>query len=298
MIFYKTVSAGNDFIHVDRSEPGAVRRLTDRRAKSRLARELCQRHTGAGADGVVYYKLNRHPNQSPAAPSADFEIFNRDGGEAEISGNGMAGLTALLFHLDKFPGVKDAEVALNTRAGVKRNRFLEREGNKFRLKIEIGEPDFGDRKLFPFLETGKTAYRYQDIDFYPVSVGNPHAVVVLPSPAGAERLEQIGRTLESAGIFPFKTNVEIAAPRKTGITADENGKHLDIFFYERGVGPTLASSTGSAAAFAVLSKLGLIRHCLDIHREDLEDEIKISGNPLVYIENSTEIVYKGVYLKR
>jgi diaminopimelate epimerase len=314
VIFYKTVSWGNDFILIDRDEyQSGAAGIT----KGQLAKRICSRHTGAGADGVVYYKIFQ--DTTPV----DFEIFNRDGSEAELSGNGMAGLSALFFYLNK--SADQDYVVLNTKAGPKRNTCLQREKNKFRLKIEIGTANFQNHDFFPFLLTSgkslkknqsfemtplkerhqadrewvggatpKGGYRYNGITFYPVSVGNPHAVVLVEEELAADKPAQIGQMLEGAPIFPYKTNVELVLPTGGEPVDYEKGENFRVFFYERGVGQTRSSSTGSAAVFAVLQKLNLITYTLTIPYPD--ESIKISGKNKIYIENYTEIVYKGVYL--
>jgi diaminopimelate epimerase len=325
VIFYKTVSCGNDFILIDRDEyQSAVSPLI---TKGQLAQRICSRHTGAGADGVVFYKIFPGTPGTPGTTPVDFEIFNRDGSEAELSGNGMAGLSALFFYLNQPKGQN--HVVLNTKTGPKRNTCLQREKNKFLLKIEIGTANFQDYDFFPFLLTscnslkktqsfemmpqkerhpsdrewvgGATPFemtppkeRYQGITFYPVSVGNPHAVVLVEEDIAADRAGQIGQMLEGAPIFPYKTNVELVLPTGGEPVDYEKGENFRVVFYERGVGQTHSSSTGSAAVFAVLQKLNLITHTLTIPYPD--DCIKISGKNKIYIENYTEIVYKGVYL--
>ncbi len=274
MIFYKTVSTGNDFLHIDVKELN-TQNIDGRVFRGHLAGHLCQCKTGAGADGVVYYAIG------VGEKGVEFEIFNRDGGEAELSGNGMAGLSALLFYLNKF---KD-QVTLNTRAGQKTHQLIQREKNNFKLKIEIGEPDFYNTVFFPFLVKKKMEYTYKTIRFYPVSVGNPHAVVLLDRILPDETLNRMGEILESANIFPQKTNVELVFYK--------NEENCRLFYYERGVGRTLSSSTGSAAVFAVLQKLKFIQNRLFI--DTTEGKIKIYGKRTLYIENFTKIVYKGIY---
>lgn len=288
MIFYKTVSAGNDFLHVNAGLYQHI--LTGKTAKSELAIRLCDRQTGAGADGIVYYRIS--------GETVDFEIYNRDGGEAELSGNGMAGASALLFYLDHFKNT----VVLNTRAGTKTNKLIHViNPNKLRLQIDIGPSRFDDIKNFPFLEPGKQKYTFEGIDFYPVSVGNPHAVVILDKDIPDNQLEDIGKRLESGNIFPYRTNVEFVILTPNGIdTVDfEKGTGFRVYFYERGVGPTLASSTGSSAVYAVLYKLNMIKtnpQVLTIKREGINEGIRVSGGTGILIENTTEIVYKGEYL--
>lgn len=271
MIFYKTVSGGNDFLQI------AKEHVPD---KDALVRDICQRHTGAGADGVVFYDCIGK-NGSPEHPIG-FDIYNRDGSQAELSGNGMAGLAALMFYLD-IPGPNATQVTLNTQIGQRTHKLLHRSDNRFRLNIEIGEPDFNDLRFFPFLEKGKESYVFQGLTFYPISVGNPHAVVVLSEPWEGDRLEQEAGKLAAADIFPLGVNVEIVNQQRS---------EFQVFFYERGVGPTHASSTGSAAVYAVLRHQGIIKDNLR-----LPGDIKISGKTGIFIENSAEIVYKGIYKK-
>jgi len=284
MIFYKSISCGNDFLLVDINE---WRRWTEKRPidadQGETARNLCDRTIGIGADGLVFYTVQ--------GESAGFDIFNRDGSAAELSGNGMAGLSALLFFL----GRSGESITLRTRSGDKTHRLLSREGNLFKLKIEIGEPDFQDHRFFPFLTAGQPCYRYREISFYPVSVGNPQAVVLLEKELTEAEMMAIGQTLEGAAIFPQRTNVGLVLPVDGGFVPGK--RHIDqcrVFFYERGVGVTVSSSTGSAGVYAVLRSLGLVKERLAIHTP--LESIEISGEEKIYIENFTRIVYQGNYL--
>ncbi|MDQ1353364.1 MAG: diaminopimelate epimerase [Acidobacteriota bacterium] len=286
MIFYKTVSAGNDFLHVTvedfakfvRTNNGRALGVTDlsKASKGRLAECLCQRQTGPGADGVIFYSVGKKEVQ--------FEIFNRDGSEAELSGNGMAGISALMFYQGKFSD----RLVLNTRTGPKTHYLLAQDGANFKLKIEIGSPDFQNTVFFPFLEPGKYAYTHEQITFHPVSVGNPHAVVLLERELPDDDLEQMGKKLEGAAIFPNRTNVELVLAR--------GHEDCRVYYYERGVGRTVSSSTGSAAVFAVLQKIELIKAQEDLTITTPAGKIKISGNPGISIENYSKIVYKGSYV--
>jgi diaminopimelate epimerase len=276
MIFYKTSSFGNDFIAIDlETLPGAVMKRGPASAgrlrpspcgamprrplgASRdpqgelslggLAREICDRQRGVGADGVVFYR--------PQAQGARFAIHNRDGGAAELSGNGMAGLAAVLLQR------RLARSPLNLQAAIGRRRvtLTRRQGPLFLLDVEIGVPDFAARGFFPFLREpqgrrplggpgqGQDSYRAAGVEFHPVSVGNPHAVVVYRQMPAAATLAALGKKLESHPLFPKRVNVEFVC-----FTSAQDCR---VYFYERGVGPTQASSTGSAAVFAVLRRLG------------------------------------------
>jgi diaminopimelate epimerase len=302
MIFYKTVAAGNDFLHIDindvkeiqayKHDNDAAEKL--RTIKGELANTLCHRHTGPGADGVVFYNI--HQEGSPL--EVDFEIFNRDGSEAELSGNGMAGLTTLLIHLQK----ASDSVTLHTRVGKRTHHLIERLEHGFRLNIEIGRPDFQARHFFPFLESGTDEYKFAGVSFYPVSVGNPHVVVILESEICDDELHSLGEMLESAAMFPHHTNVEFLIKTSNQPANYPEGNNFRVFYYERGVGPTLASSTGSAAVFAVLQKVGFVTDLLTIPNGNDNNAIqqnqgvKVSGRQEIFIENSVKIVYKGIYI--
>jgi diaminopimelate epimerase len=267
VIFYKTSSFGNDFIEIDRDE------LPARADMGALARRICDRQRGVGADGVVYYRRQKRRTQ--------FAIFNRDGGEAELSGNGMAGLAAVL--LQRRLGV--SPLALHAAIGSRQVELLGRDGAVFQLAVEIGIPDFANRGFFPFLKDTIGPGTIDGLEFHPVSVGNPHAVVICREMPDGEHLASLGKKIEGHAMFPKRVNVEFVQFRG----ADD----CRVYFYERGVGPTLASSTGSAAVFAVLRRLGMVCDRLLI---DLEPEkIAISWRDGIFIHNFTRLICRGEY---
>jgi diaminopimelate epimerase len=280
MIFYKTSSFGNDFIEIDcRDLPTAA---VD---KSALAREICDRQRGVGADGVVFYSIEKI--------QVHFQIYNRDGGEAELSGNGMAGLAAVLLQrrLVRSP------LTLHAAIGARRIEQLGREGACFRLHVEIGTPDFANHAFFPFLRAnpgrsqgcrplGETGpYHLDGLDFHPVAVGNPHAVVIDRDKSAPGQLAALGEKVEGHAMFPKRVNVEFV-----DFTDPENCR---VFFYERGVGPTQASLTGSAAVFAVLRKLGLVQDRLAIACG--AETIRVSWDNGIFVDNITCLICRGKY---
>lgn len=282
MIFHKASSFGNDFLVVDGEQAGREAE------KGGLARRLCDRRRGVGADGVAYYRRLQG--------GVRFEIYNQDGGRAELSGNGMAALAAVLS-LRRLPGRSGTERVLRSPVGERRVIVRGRSGPVFRLEVEIGRPAFACRSFFPFLRKGGGAYRAAGVEFHPVSVGNPHAVVLcrgkLPAPG---RLVALGRKLEGHPLFPRRVNVEFVQRTAPG--------RCRVFYYERGVGPTQASSTGSAAVFAVLRRLGMAGERLEIEpawRENpgggTEDDgpIRLRWQEGIWVETKTRIICKGEY---
>ncbi len=277
MIFHKASSFGNDFIVVAEGAAGAG---ADRGG---LARGICDRQRGVGADGVVYY--------AAARAGARFRIFNRDGGAAELSGNGMAALAAVLLRR------RACGAALTLRSGVgpRRVALLERRGAEFRLDVEIGRPDFSRRDFFPFLRRERERYRAGGVEFHPVSVGNPHAVVLCRRLPAAARLLALGAGLEGHSLFPRRTNVEFVQATGSG--------RCRVFFYERGVGPTQASSTGSSAVFAVLRRLGLAGDSLEIESAALaggagaDGPIRLHWQNGIHVQTVTRLICKGEYFQ-
>ncbi len=292
MIFYKTSSFGNDFIEIDETD------LPDQAAdKCLLAREICDAHRAVGADGVVFYSpcrkagipLGDRPGRQAGVPLGDracgnefnFQIHNRDGSEAELSGNGMAGLAAVLFQRR----LASSPLRLHTKSGQRRVALLGRAGPVFQLEVEIGRPDFSNRQAFPFFKENQDSYVVDHLKFYPVSIGNPHAVVICQGALSPDRLEILGKKLESHPMFPGRVNVEFVHFR--------SAESCQVFFYERGVGPTQASATGSAAVFAVLRRLRLVNNRLLI--DCGAAKIAVSWKQGIFIHNFTRLICRGNY---
>lgn len=302
MIFHKASSFGNDFIAVAEGELGKP--AVCRASRGELAQRICDRHEGVGADGVVFYRPG--PVAGEAAPAADipagdiplgdrpapavhFEVYNRDGGQAELSGNGMAALAAVLLRRR----LGASPLILRTDIGARRVLLLERRGPWFRFDVEIGKPDFSDRTFFPFLRQGQIRYCALGEEFHPLSVGNPHAVVLCHKMPTAARLAALGKKLETHPLFPKRVNVEFVLPL---------GPSCRVFFYERGVGPTHASSTGSAAVFAVLRRLKMCGDRLKIQplsplpgNGGGNDAIDLHWQGGIHVETVTRLICKGRY---
>ena len=274
MIIHKTSTSGNDFVIVSRKEF-----LQTGEKEPDFAIKVCAEEE---ADGVIFY--------SPAEEGADFRIVNSDGSGAEISGNGMAGLASVLFAT----GICKDRAVLNTTAGTRIIELIEQNDPLFRLRVDMGLPDFKNRKFFPFLAGSQNEYDYRGIPFYPVSTGNPHAVVILEQfPEDTGELVKQGGELEAAEIFPMRTNVEFVLRPDS-----ENREEVPLirtFFYERGAGVTPFSSTGTTAVFSVLHRLGLIGDSMKM--ETGEGPVPVMLKDKILIESSTQIVYKKEYPK-
>lgn len=181
-----------------------------------LARLLCNRYTGVGADGVI--RISR-------SDSADFSfvLFNADGSIAEVSGNGLRCVGKYLYER----GIHTETTIKVEAAGEVKVLDLDVSGGLVRsVRVDMGMPvEEGEVELF--------GRRWRK-----VSIGNPHAVTFVDDITGAP-VEDLGPQVENHPHFPNRTNVEFV---------QVEGDLLHVRFWERGVGVTNASGTGSCAA--------------------------------------------------
>ena len=219
--FTKAHAYGNDFLYVDRGDIKDV-------ALPALAREICDRHTGIGADGLIVY--------GRTAAGATMELFNADGGRAEVSGNGLRALAALLLLDDDRDG---AAVTITTAAGPKRVTRAGVTESRPTFRTAMGLP--ADVKKVKLDAAGES------VDAIVMNFGNPQCIVLGPQP-GDERFNRLGAALEKHSFFPDATNVEFAT-----VEAPDT---IRIRIWERGVGPTTSSGTGSCASFVAAVQFG------------------------------------------
>ena len=231
--FTKFHSLGNDFLIIDREEVAALPDIPD------LARKICERHTGVGADGLLVISV-----KDKDRGVAGFRIFNADGSEAEISGNGLRCAAAFLYDERKIEGPK---IIFQTPAGERECERIEKRGSQVLIKVDFGAPRLSSKDI-PF-DDGRPHDRIIDYPLminrkkYPVtvvSVGNPHCAVFVDRFPARFEWHQLGREIESHPFFPNRTNIEFIRIR----SHDE----IEVLFWERGVGETLSSGSGSTAA--------------------------------------------------
>ncbi len=225
MKLVKAHAYGNDFLiaPIDGPVPEAA---------SLFAEHACDRHRGVGADGLVFAR--RTPD------GADTHLFNQDGSRAEVSGNGVRCVAAWIA-MER--GLREnAVVHVNTAAGMKILTLLDAWSARFTFRADMGHPrDMGERDI----DINGTRVRASLLN-----MGNPQCVVF--GEVTEERLHALGGPLAIHEAFPDGTNVELA--------------HLDsptrmrILIWERGVGPTTSSGTGTcAAAVAAMTHHGAAR---------------------------------------
>ncbi|MDR1070703.1 MAG: diaminopimelate epimerase [Gracilibacteraceae bacterium] len=228
MDFIKMHGLGNDFILVDEFEGASGI------SYPAAARELCDRHRGVGADGLLLLQ---------AAQRADvrMRVFNPDGSEAEMCGNGIRCLAKYAYEAGY---VSSDTMTVGTEAGVK-NIWLTAEGGAVReVCVDMGAPILRP-ELVPVLAKQELAVEEKieisghTFFFTAVSMGNPHCVIFAPAVEEIP-LEAAGPLLEHHPIFPNRTNVAFA---------QVVSRHdIILRMWERGAGPTQACGTGACAA--------------------------------------------------
>lgn len=221
--FTKAHGARNDFLLTwERDAPPADR--------PEAAVAICDRHSGVGGDG--WYLIS--PVADGSADAA-IHLYNSDGSEAELSGNGTRCVAALLVH----SGLAGDTVRIHTRAGLKQLRLASRTGRRFEFEMDMGVPECRpDCVRFPLQLDGST------LDATIINVGNPQCAVFVDSFDLDWR--RLGAAIERHPLFPNRTNVSFVR------VVDKHT--VDVLFWERGAGETMSSGTGStgAAAAAIL----------------------------------------------
>jgi diaminopimelate epimerase len=261
--FTKAHAYGNDFLYV--REEHVVDLRVDRLAA--LARELCDRHTGIGADGLMLY--------TPTADGASMRLLNADGSPSEVSGNGVRGLAAILMR--EQPG-HEAEIVIQTQAGEKRLKRTAREGARHTFVAAMGLP----RELRRVTaEVAGEALELVVMDF-----GNPQCVVLGPLP-DQDRFQQLGPAIEHHPLFPARTNVEFAHV--------ENPSTVRIVIWERGVGPTMSSGTGSCGALIAGAAFGGAARRADVIAPGGTQHVEWRDDS-VYLTGWAEVVFDGTWL--
>lgn len=254
--FTKAHGAGNDFLLSWEHQVPAC-------DLAQMARAICDRHTGVGADGWILIRDTR------------IRLFNADGSEAEISGNGTRCAAALLIE----SGASSGDVTILTGAGPKHLRLLERRGRHSLFEMDMGKPSFDQAQLrFPLpLPSGPFEVTILD-------VGNPQCVVFVDEFPGD--WDVLGAQIEAHPHFPKRTNVSFVRIL---------GPHsIEARFYERGAGVTLSSGTGStgAAVAAILRKLAASP--VDV-RTPAGQSLRLRWDDSVFLTGPAEIIATGEF---
>lgn len=280
--FVKMQGAGNDYIYIDNiieKFPNFIREeiIPD------LSKKISDRHFGIGSDGLIMIL----PSEE-----GDFRmrIFNADGSEAQMCGNGIRCVAKYVFErklTDK------TSLKIETLAGIKQIDLIVKEGMVESIKVDMGVPIL-DPSGIPV--TGEISGEFfneeitvldKTFNITAVGMGNPHCVIFVED-LSDELINTYGPLIESHPIFPEKTNVEFVKVI--------DGEHIEMRVWERGSQETMACGTGACAA-SVASRLnGFTGNKVEVKLPGGKLRIEINQeNHHVYMSGGADFVAKGVF---
>jgi len=282
MNFTKLQAAGNDFILVETSDTN--------RNWSPVAKAVCDRHFGIGADGLLLLL---------PSDMADFgmRIFNPDGSEAEACGNGLRCLAKYVVNRG-LADIEAQEILIETIAGIRKAKIYAARGEVVTIQVSMGTPNLGAEDIPVAIEESDRGL----VDIKPIlsytvtvedrklllnfaSIGNPHAVYFSQESVSDFPLSRIGSKVERLSIFPNRINFEVAKV--------VNRQRIEARVWERGVGETLACGSG-ACAIAVAAQLnGYIDNKVDIKLPGGILTVEWDRVGEIFLGGPAEIVFTG-----
>ena len=246
--FVKMEGLGNDFIILD-DRKGDIERHEN---YPELAKRLCSRHFGIGADGIILI-LESHDHD------IKYRIYNSDGSQAQMCGNGMRCFAKYLYEKKILTQKK---IRVDTKAGTVIPEVVVDDNDQVQsIRVDMGEPVLSCLDI-PFESPNEKAIEESlivgDKEYLITAVfmGNPHAVLFVDDLQKVD-IEKVGRLIEAHKRFPEKTNVEFIEV--------VNNRELKMKVWERGAGRTLACGTGACAALVAASLTGRAQDSAIIH---------------------------------
>jgi len=259
--FVKAHACGNDFLIIEES-------LAQRR-HAELARKLCARNTSVGADGIEF--LDRKTNRE-----FFLRLFNADGTEAELSGNGTRCVAAWLASSEGMH-----EVSLGTHGGLRTCHVVKSNDPLYLIESEMGVPRVMQRTI---VLTG-----VGEVPGAMVNVGNPHFVLFVDSEdfsAHGLNWQELGAQISMSPLFPHGTNVEFVRLLSSS--------EIAFRIFERGCGPTTSSGTGTCASSAAAMVLrGLDRELTAIAEGGPQRTVWPSNDVGMRLTGPAEIICRG-----
>jgi diaminopimelate epimerase len=266
---------GNDYIVIDNRDG----EITDKKVPQ-LAKKLCERRFSVGADGLLLVC-------SSIVADVKMRIFNADGSEAEMCGNGIRCFAKYCFE----NGIaKKSEFDVETLSGIKHVWVTLRGSEVATVKVDIGAPNWQRRSL-PMLGEGTCLNQNLEVDTQIckvtcLSMGNPHCVIFVDD-IDDFPVDCVGPLIENHPVFPKRTNV--------GFVQVLSRSELKVRVWERGCGETLACGTGTCAAVAAANKLGKVGAKVTVHV--LGGYLTVEVSDTLFLCGAAEKVFEGILFK-
>ncbi len=272
MNFWKMHGLGNDYVVIDNRDA----KIADKEAPA-LAKKLCERRFSVGADGLLLVSNSK-------TADVRMRIFNADGSEAEMCGNGIRCFAKYCYENNI---VKKDAFCVEANAGPKQVWLTVKEGEAKLVKVDMGAPNW-NRESLPMAGKGpciNEALKVEDDEIYNVtclSMGNPHCVIFVEN-VDESPVEYIGPIIENHDAFPKRTNV--------GFVQVLNKNELKVRVWERGCGETQACGTGTCAAVAAANKLGKVKDKVTVHV--LGGDLQVEVGKTLFLSGAAEKVFEG-----
>ncbi len=266
---------GNDFLLVEAKG--------EERDWGALAPAMCDRHYGVGADGLMLVLPSQRAD-------VRMRLFNADGSEAEVSGNGVRCLVKYVVERG-LARPRAGRLRVEAASGVLEAEASGDAGRVERVRLSMGEPRFAPQEvpvateMEPPIVDMPLEVEGQTLSVTCLSMGNPHAVLFADGPVEAYPLEEVGPKVEHHPAFPARVNFGVA--RVLG------RDRMEVRVWERGVGETLACGTGSSAAMVAAHLKGLVGDRVDITQPGGRLTVEWDGRGEVYLTGPAEFVFEG-----
>lgn len=271
MQFWKMHGLGNDYIVIDNRDE-----KIDAKKATELAKKLCERRFSVGADGLMLVC-----NSNVA--DVKMRIFNADGSEAEMCGNGIRCFSKYCYEKGI---IKKLEFLVETLAGNKHVWLTLKYSEVSSVKVDMGAPIW-ERNLIPM--AGEDTCVYCDLmvdeEAYKVtalSMGNPHCVIFVEN-VDETPVEYLGPLVENHEAFPKRINV--------GFVEVISRNELKVRVWERGCGETLACGTGTCAAVAAANRLSKVGNKVTVHV--LGGDLQVEVGKTIFLSGAAEKVFQG-----
>jgi len=275
MKFVKMHGTGNDFVLLEAQ--------TNERDWPTLAQAVCDRHFGVGADGLILVLPS-------ARADVRMRIFNPDGSEAEMCGNGLRCIVKYAVE-GGLARPRDGRVDVETLAGVLAAQTFGDGRTVERVRVSMGVPRFAPAEIPVLVEAEPPIVDLplevasRSLRLTCLSMGNPHAVHFVDGPVADFPLEEIGPLVEHHPLFPQRINFEVARVQASD--------RIEARVWERGVGTTLACGSGASATMVAARRHGLVRERVDITLPGGTLVVEWDGKGEVHLTGPAERVFAG-----
>ncbi|WP_290062275.1 diaminopimelate epimerase [Paraclostridium bifermentans] len=276
MNFWKLHGVGNDFIAIDGRFDNK-----DSNDYSDLAKKVCHRRFGVGADGLLVVKTSD-------ISDVEMVYYNSDGSRANMCGNGLRCFCKFVYDNNI---VKDTEFSVYTLDGIKKISLNIESEKSYTIRVNMGKPNFNPKNI-P-VNTNKEVFIKEkllidnkEVEVSSILMGVPHTIVFVDELI-KEDIYKYGKLIEENEIFPNKTNVNF-------VKVDDKD-NIHVYTWERGCGYTLGCGTGMTASVILANYLGKTNEIVNVKSEggsvriELLDDVYMIGNAVKICEGTLEV---------